>query len=173
MNQEDLTHLRAIRRKHGCCRATCRAATSQTSDMRIRASLFLKGRRRLLAAGVLIVALLTVVFAGMLTLRGWNEARSAEPPKEPTEINQPLEETPKASIPAHSPNAGDNPPRRLKRPPDIAARIDSAPPVEAEVDNKPVARKVGVILYGAEKAERREKKGNSRRHRHGNDEVDP
>jgi hypothetical protein len=148
-------------------------AQSQTSQRRIRVSNFLKGRRGLLAAVVLVAALLTVAFAGMLTLRGWNEARSAEPQKEPAVTNQPPAETPRASIPAHSPNAGDNPPRSLKRPPAIAARMDPTPPVEAEADNKPVARKVGVILYGAEKAERRDKKGNSRRHRHGNDEVDP
>ena len=146
-------------------------AQSQTSDRRIRVSNFLKRRRGLLATVVLVAALSTVV-ASMLTLRGWNEARSAEPPKEPAVTNQPPAEAPRASIPAHSPNAGDNPPRRLK-PPAVAARMDPAPPVEAEADNKPVARKVGVILYGAEKAERRDKKGNSRRHRHGNDEVDP
>jgi hypothetical protein len=132
---------------------------------------FLKGRLGLLAV-LLIGGLLSAVIAGMLLgFRGAAEPTAVETSATPPVVNQPAEETTKTWAPAQQPaKTSENPSRRAVRQLSPApARVDAGSPIDARADEKPVARKVGELVYKWEKEERKERRKEERR-RHRDDD---
>lgn len=142
-------------------------ATSPTPPRRRRVGRrFLKGRLTLLAA-VLIATLLSAAFGGILLglHEGIREQQVTESPVAPPVVNQPVvnqktDEAPKASIPARTVKVSDNTPRISRRP----LSVEPAKPDLAQVWDKPVARRVGVIIFGRGKEDRQ--RGETRRRRY-------
>jgi len=110
------------------------------------------GRRSLkskliFVAAVLIATFLSAAFGGIL-FRLQGVARSPESAAAAPVASQSPEETPRAATPAPSVRVSDNLPRKSRRPLSVApVTADLAPP-DARLNEKPVARKVGVILFG-------------------------
>ena len=135
---------------------------------------FLKGRLGLLAV-LLIGGLLSAAIAGMLLgFRGAAEPTAAETSAAPPVVNQPAEQTTKTWAPAPQPaKTSENPSRKAGRqlsPAPARIDVDSSRAKDARADEKPVARKVGELVYKWEKEERKERrKAERRRHRDDDD----
>jgi hypothetical protein len=110
----------------------------------------------------------------LLGFRGAAEPTTVETQSAPPAVNQPVEEAPRLSAPVHQPaKTGDTVPRKIQ--PAAPATVELRLSNKAGADQKPIARKVGEIVYGRGdrvRGDRKEKKERQQRRRKGDNDDD-
>jgi hypothetical protein len=117
----------------------------------------------ILIAAVLIATFLSAAFGGILfRLRGV-ESRAPDSAEAAPVANQTAEETTRAAMPSANVKVNENLPRKPRRQLSVAPGATDLTLPEVRLNDKPTARKVGVIFFGAGKEARKSQIGWRRR----------